>query len=169
VVLEQVDVRMGSYPREQHPLDLAAGGIAVMEDAASGMAAFAPEIEVGAWRRRVWPGRVELHAQLEKRVDHRGASAHHPPHHVLVAQTCPRRERVPHVAVDGIVRPLDGRDPPLGPVGRRVGGRLLGHDGDLSAIGDAQGVEEPSDPATDHQEVEAQALSHGSSPRGVQA
>jgi hypothetical protein len=167
VVLEEADVRMGSHTRQQHPLDLTARRIAVMEDAATGMAAFTPEIEAGAQRRRVGRGRVELHAQLEERVDHRWAPAHHPPHHVLVAEAGPRRERVLHVAVDGVVRPLDRRDPALRPVGRRVGGRLLGHDGDATPIGHAQGIEEARDSAADHQEVEAQAFSHVNPPRGA--
>ena len=139
---------------QQHRLDLAPGGVAVVQDAALGVAALASEVE-GRERLRVRVAdAVELHAQLDQRLDHRRAALDHEAHDLLVAQPRAGAERVPDVILEGVLAGQHRGDPALRPVGGRVGRALLGDDPDAAGVGHPQGEEEARDAGADHQKVE---------------
>jgi hypothetical protein len=164
VILEQRDVRMRARARQQHALDLATGGVAVMEDAAVRVAALAAEIECRLARCRRLAGDVEVSAELEQRVDHRRAAFDHALDHRGPAQTVARHQRVLDVGRERVVGVLDGGDPALGPVGRGVGRPLLGHDRDRPELGHAQGVEQTRNSASEYEDIAAERVAQRGGP-----
>ena len=65
----------------------------------------------------------------------------------------------------GSVAVLARGDAALGPVGRGVGGALLGHDPDGRVIRHPQGVEQAGNAASQNQDVEALRIGQGGNPR----
>jgi hypothetical protein len=153
VVFEDRDVGVADRAREQRAFDCAPGGVPVVQDAPTGVTAFASQLEVAGV-----VGSVEVHSVLQQRLDRARTALDDVTNDVLVAQPVARAQRVLHVVFEGIVVAEDGRDPALGPVRGGIGGALLGDDRHSAVVGDAQREEQPGDSTADHQEVEAGAL-----------
>ena len=159
VLLEERDVGVRARPCDERALDLAPGRVAVVQDAAPGVAALAPEREAAA-TRRVAVGGVEAHAHLHQRRDDAGRALDDVLHHVLVTEPGTRRERVVLVLLEGVVVGEDGGDPALGPARGRVVGRALGDDRHAAVLGHPQRVEETGKSAAEDQELEVAPLGH---------
>ena len=75
-----------------------------------GVAALSTEIE-----REVWPGavptrRIEVGAELQQLVDHRGPALDDPIDDLFAAEARTRVDRVARVGVEGVLVVQDGRD-----------------------------------------------------------
>ena len=150
-------VRAGAL--EQRALDLAPGRVAVVQDAPRAVAALAAELEAaaaGAARR----GRVEADAQPHQRLDDARRPLDDGLHDVGVAEAGAGDEGVLAVALEGVVLGEHGGDPALCPGGRGVGRGPLGHDRDPAVLCHPQRVEEPGQPAAEHEEVEVATFGH---------
>jgi len=163
VLLEEGDVGVRARPLEERALELTPGGIAVVEDAAAGVAALASQGEAAA-AGLAGLGGVEAGAETNQGLDHRRGPLDHVLHHVLVTQPRAGHERVLHVVLEAVVVGLDGGDAALGPGRGGIVGRALGHDADPAVLGHAQGVEEPREAAAQHEVVEVVALGHAEGP-----
>ena len=164
VGLEERDVGMRAHARDQRALDLPSRRVAVVKDAPVAVAALPTEVEgevrSGAGRTR----RIEVGAELQQLVDHRGRALDDRLHDFFAAEARTRVDRVARVGVEGVLVVQDGRDPALRRVRRRVCGALLGDDRDGPVLGDLQAVEEPGDPASDDEDIGVVAFLHGGSP-----
>ncbi len=86
VILEDRDARVGAHARQQRALDLAPGGVAVMDDTPPRVTALAPEIEACA---RASPGSKSA-PSLSSASIIAGPRSTTMPHDVLAAQTAAR-------------------------------------------------------------------------------
>ena len=159
VVLEQRDARVRAGALDQHPLDLGAGGVPVVQDPAVGVAALAGEVEVAA----AVADRVEVGAELQQGLDHGRAPLDHPFDHVSAAQAGPGGHGVLDVGLEGVVLVDHGGDPALSPVRGRVDRPLLGDDRDVGELGHLEGVEEAGDAAPQDEDVETVGIVQGHS------
>ena len=151
VVLEQVDVGVGARAREQRALDLAAGGVAVVEDAAVRVAALAAEVELavpspGVARRSKSAPSLSRASIIAGRARRRTSPR-------LAAEPGAGLEGVLHVGLEGVVVGEHRGDPALGPVGGRVRRLLLGDDRDGVRARRRAGRRRARDPAAEDQNV----------------
>ena len=158
-VFEDLDVRVGARAGEQGALDLAPGGVAVVEHATPRVAALAAEREAVRLA-------IEADPRLDQRVDGRGPALDHEAHDLLATEARAGPKCVLHVGLERVVVGHDRRDAALREVGGGVGGLLLGHDGHAPALGHLQRVEEAGNAASEHEEIDLApvALRHRSGP-----
>ena len=128
VVLEDRDVRLLGHRGQQGALDLAAGDVLGVEDAALGMAALSAEVQLA---RAVGAGNLALgkvHAQLDQLRNPRRAFLDDRADGRFLAQARAGLQRVAHVQLEGVLLAGHRRDAALGVVGVGLGAVLLGDD-----------------------------------------
>ena len=143
------------HRRQQRPLDLAAGDVLGVQDAAFGVAAFLAEVQ---FARAVGAGNLplgELHAQLDQLGDARRAFLDDRADRRFLAQAGARLERVAHVQLERILFARHGRDAALGVVGVGLGAVLLGDDGHAPVRRDFQRKGKPRDAAAEDQKIKS--------------
>jgi len=161
VGLEKRDVGMRAHARDQRALDLLARRIAVVKDAPVAVASLLAEVEGEVRPGAVRPRRIEVGAELQQLVDHRGTALDDPLYDLFAAQARTRVDRVARVGVEGVLVVQHGRDSALSRVCRRIRGALLGDDHDGPVLGDLQAVEESGDPASDDEDIGVVAFLQG--------
>ena len=153
VVLEDRDVRLLGDRRQQGPLDLAAGDVLGVENAALGMAALLAEVQ---FARAVGAGNLalgKLHAQLDQLRNPRRAFLDDRADGGFLAQAGAGLERVAHVQLEGVLLAGDGGDAALGVVGVGLGAVLLGDDRHAPMRRDLQGEGKPGDAAAEDEKI----------------
>ena len=148
---------------EQRPLDLAAGDVAGVEDAALGVAAFAAEIEFALAILQL--ALVELHAEVDQLLDAAGPSLTMSADHGFIAQPGAGVEGIAHVELEGILAAGHAGDAALRPGGVRFCAAALGNDDHRAVGGGRAGEAEPGHAAADDGEIVA--LSSGRGRRGM--
>ncbi|TPW20274.1 MAG: hypothetical protein FD126_1847 [Elusimicrobia bacterium] len=122
VALVEGDGGLGPAGLDQGALDLAAGQVPGMEDAALGMPAFEPQV-------RAVVAAAEFDPRLDEAPHAVGAVRDDGAHHVLPAQAGSGLQRVADVRLEGVRRVGDRRDAALGVGGVGAHQLVFGHHG----------------------------------------
>jgi hypothetical protein len=150
VVFKNLDVGLGGDGGEQGPLDFAAGHVLGVEDAALGMAAFPPQIQLAF---AVDFALGELHPDFHQFGNARRPFLDDDADDVFVAQPGPGGQRITHMDFRGVLFAHDGGDAALGVIGVGLGAGFFGDNGDAPQRSDFQGEGKPGNPAAQNQEI----------------
>ena len=146
-IFEQLDIGVGPGAGQESALDLAAGGIPVVEHAAPGVASLASQGEIPVFLA------IELDPILQEGIDRVGASLDHEADDILPAETRPGVQGVPDMGLDRVLVGDHRGDSALGEIRRGLGRLLLGDDDHTGTLSDAEGVEQARDSAAEDEDV----------------
>ena len=150
MVFVKRDARSAAAGFQQAGGDFLPGGVAMVEDAAAGVAALAAEVDFGD---AVLLVTIKLHPSGDQLLNAFRSLADNGAHHILMAEAGPGIKGIGHVQVHGIIRPHDGGDAPLGPGSVGGFGAPFGEDGDGPVGGGTEGKAQPGNAAADHKEI----------------
>ncbi len=128
LVLDDADVGVGLDALQQRALDLGAGGVGGVDDAARGVPALPREVQVAVLL-------IEVGAALDELADPIGSLARADLGDHLVAEARARDERVPRVGLGRVVGREDRGDAPLRVAGVGLVPVPLGEDRDRAVLG----------------------------------
>ena len=151
MVLEYLDVRLRRDGGKQGPLDFPPRHVLRVQNAALGMPAFPPQIQLPL------PGDFalgELHPRFHQLGDPRRPFLDDGARHLFVAQPGPGRQRVAHVHFHRVLLAGDGGDAALRVIGIGLRARFLGDNRHPSQRRDLQGEGKPRNAAAEHKEIE---------------
>ncbi len=138
MMLEKLDILLPRSRVQQGSFDLMAGDVASMKDAALGVTAFAPQIQLTGTicsGDRPLGERCSIRDQIR---DAAGTFGHDGAHDAFIAQTGTGDQSIPDVHLEAILFGSHGRDAALGLIGVGIGARFFGDDRDPAVPGGFQ-------------------------------
>jgi len=151
---KELDSRAVVARSKQCALDLPAGDVPGVDDAAPGVSTLPAEVELA-----VGPG-IEMCAQRRQLPDAIRALAHRDRHRLRVVQPRPGVHGVRNVLLEAVALGKDRGHSPLRVHGVALGAAALGEHGHRSVLSGLERERQTCDTTTEHQEVEP--LGHGS-------